>query len=160
MCWSNARSFFCIRFLIHRRFRIAFFLLVHFERVFSCWRRLFWKGAACFECAEVHGARAAVPKTAAGSHQQPTAYVAECSTFDASIIQNGRPCSNTRCPIHISYVYTSSSIQSAPGAFLFLSRPACCSFLYCPFLPGLRKRDYSRRGNFLNLSKKLACCPY
>ena len=45
-----------VRFLVHRRFRIVLLLHVYFERVFSYWRRLFWKGALCFECAEVRGA--------------------------------------------------------------------------------------------------------
>ena len=40
---------------IHWRFRIAFFLHVYFERVFSYRWRLFWMGAPCFQCAEVQG---------------------------------------------------------------------------------------------------------
>ena len=45
--WSKARPLSYVRFLIHRRFRIAFFLHVYlyFEREFLYWRRLFWKGA-------------------------------------------------------------------------------------------------------------------
>ena len=36
-------------------FKIAFFLHIYFKRVFSYWRRLFWKGTPCFERAEVQG---------------------------------------------------------------------------------------------------------
>ena len=46
-----------IRFLIHRTKVSNRALFARILRVFSCWRRLFWKkGAPCFDCAEVRGA--------------------------------------------------------------------------------------------------------
>ena len=42
-CWPNAWPLSKIRSLFRPRFRIAFILHVYFERVFSYWRRLFWR---------------------------------------------------------------------------------------------------------------------
>ena len=52
------------------------------------------------------------------------------------------------------FVCTSSTIQSAPGAFLVSTRPACCSYLYCPCLSGSPKWAHFRRGSFLTLLKE------
>ena len=112
-----------------RRFQIAFFLHVYFERVVSYRRQLFWTGTPCLEFAEVQ---------CAGSRNE------DCRQQGPAIeyVRQSAPPIFVRCFYHttekswhkvtnppILYgMYTLSTIQSAPGAFFISSRPACCSF--------------------------------
>ena len=109
-------------FLIRRRFRIAFFSHVYFERIFSYWRRLFWKGAPCFKCAEVQGSG----RRNEGCHQQPPATdCVNCRVVHLRCFYHTKEKnSSTKWPIHIflcAYLLlrmkttttTSPTIQSA-----------------------------------------------
>ena len=102
ICWSNASPRSYIWFLIHRRFRIAFFLPVYFERVSSYWRRLFWKGATCCECAEVW--RAGNRNKDYRQHPAANDYVA-CRVLHLRCFYHSKENSNTKWPVHRFCVY-------------------------------------------------------
>ena len=98
---------------IRRRFRIALFLHVHYERVVSCWPRLFWKGAPCFECAEVQGP---------GSRNEdcrrqppPTDYVTCRVVHLRCFYHTNEKNTNTKKPIHIYVLWLNLPSDNVQG---------------------------------------------
>ena len=106
--------------------------ILFFERAFSYWRRLFWKGDPPASNAVRCGVLGAETKTVASSHQQPTTELAECSTFDASIIQRKIVTSKVTNPHNLYVLHPSSNshlvyFSFQLGLYVALS---CIAFSY------------------------------
>ena len=91
-------------------------------------------------------------KTAASTHQQPTAW------YLVRSVQSAPPSMPLHLPSMLLCMFGVYPIHHpiltwTGGVVRISTRPACCSFFRSPFLFGSPKRAHFRRDNFLTLSK-------
>ena len=133
-CWSNARALSHIRFLIHRSFRIAFFLhVIRTSNEYFLFDREYYERVSPASNAPRCGVLAAETKTAASSQRPPTTQLAECSTFDASIMRSGQSIYILCCVFSIHHPIRTGRISYFKSAcvliFSYLGRQSELTFV-------------------------------